>query len=137
MQKKSAKTSFSFGSMVTFLLLLLLIAGAVLLLIPQYRELRKKKQIETRKSRENDAIQNERNQQAQQNNDLHSATPAGTGKNRESDAPGGRTRKPRDPRERKQLESKRDAVEKIGREKFNLVEEGDIVIKYTVPEQGK
>lgn len=104
MQKKTKKSSFSFGSMLTFLLLLLLIAGAVLLLIPQYREYRKKKQIEAKKIRENDEIQNKRNRQMQINNDLHNSP---------------------------------DANEKVGREKFNLVEPDDIVIKYTVPEQSK
>ena len=76
MQKKTRKSSFSFGGMVTFLLLLLLTAGAVLLLIPQYRELRKKKQIETRKNHEYDAIQNQRNEQKQTNNDLRSSKDA-------------------------------------------------------------
>ena len=76
MQKKPRKTSFSLGGMVTFLLLLVLIAGAVLLLIPQYRELRKKKQIETRKGHENDAIRNLRNEQMQTNNDLRSSKDA-------------------------------------------------------------
>ena len=74
--KKTRKTSFSFGSMVTFLLLLLLIAGAVLLLIPQYRELRKKKQIETRKNQENDTVRNRRNEQMQTNNDLRNSRDA-------------------------------------------------------------
>ncbi len=145
MQKKSAKPSFSLGSMVTFLLLLLLIAGAVLLLIPQYRELRKKKEIEAQKNRELDALQNKRNRQKQENNDLSSQELGNprtqkqieTGNERKTDAP----RNERDRRQagsdQKQLESKRDAVEKVGREKYNLVEEGDIVIKYTVPEQGK
>ena len=76
MQRKTRKSSFSFGGMVTFLLLLLLIAGAVLLLIPQYRELRKKKQIETRKNQENDTVRNRRNEQMQINNDLRNSKDA-------------------------------------------------------------
>ena len=76
MQRKTRKSSFSFGSMLTFLLLLLLTAGAVLLLIPQYRELRKKKQIETRKSRENDTAKTLVNEQMQINNDLRNSRDA-------------------------------------------------------------
>lgn len=145
MQKKSAKPSFSLGSMVTFLLLLLLIAGAVLLLIPQYRELRKKKEIEAQKNRELDALQNKRNRQKQENNDLSSQELGNprtqkqieTGNERKTDAPRNERDRRQTGSDQKQLESKRDAVEKVGREKYNLVEEGDIVIKYTVPEQGK
>lgn len=36
-----------------------------------------------------------------------------------------------------ELNSSRKANEKIGREKFNLVEKGDLVMKYKVKEQGK
>ncbi len=36
-----------------------------------------------------------------------------------------------------ELSNSPKANEKIGREKFNLVEKGDIVMKYSVPEQGK
>ena len=104
MQRNAQKSSFNFGSMLTFLLLLLLIAGALLLLFPQYREYRKKKEIETQKSRENDTIQSQRNEQMQINHDLRSSP---------------------------------DANEKVCREKFNLVEDQDIVIKFPAPEQKK
>ena len=76
MQKKSRKSSFSFGNTLVFMLLLLLLAGAVLLLIPQYREYRKKKQLETDKIREQAELQNLRNEQMQMNNDLRTSTEA-------------------------------------------------------------
>jgi cell division protein FtsB len=76
MQKKTRKTSFSFGNMLVFMLLLLLLAGAVLLLIPQYREYRKKKQLETDKLREQAELQNLRNEQMQMNNDLRTSKEA-------------------------------------------------------------
>ena len=76
MQKKSRKSSFSFGNTLVFMLLLLLLAGAVLLLIPQYREYRKKKQLETDKIREQAELQNLRNEQMQMNNDLRTSKEA-------------------------------------------------------------
>ena len=76
MQKKTRKSSFSFGNTLVFMLLLLLLAGAVLLLIPQYREYRKKKQDETDKIREHAELQNQRNEQMQINNDLRTSKEA-------------------------------------------------------------
>ena len=76
MQRKTRKSPFSFGGLLTFLLLLLLIAGAVLLLIPQYREYRKKKQIETEKMRVKEELQSKRNEQMQINNELRTSPDA-------------------------------------------------------------
>jgi len=76
MQKKTRKPSFSFGNMLIFMLLLLLLAGAVLLLIPQYREFRKKKQLEADRIRELADLQSRRNEQMQLNNDLRTSKEA-------------------------------------------------------------
>ena len=40
-------------------------------------------------------------------------------------------------RENNDLRTSREATEKVSREKFNQVGKDEIVIKYTVPEQGK
>jgi len=67
---------FSFGYLVTLILLLLLVAGAVLLLIPSWRELRKRQQEEAEKTRIRNSLQSKRNEQMRDINDLRTSRDA-------------------------------------------------------------
>ena len=104
MAREGKKQSSNFGYFLTLFLLLLLMAGAVLLLIPSWRELRKRQQEEAEKTELRNSLQSKRNEQMRDINDLRTS---------------------------------KEAPEKVGREKFNLTEKDEHVIKYTVKEQGK
>ena len=109
MPRGSKKSSFNFGYTLSFMLLVLLAALAVLLLIPQLRELRKKRQLEAEETRRLEMKLALRAENTRRNHELRrsrTATPA----------------------ERRQAEA---AITKVAREKFNLVSEGDLV--YTFP----
>ena len=115
MPRGNKKSSFSFEYMLTFLLALLLGALAVLLLIPQYREFRKKKQIEAERRQTLEHARRQRAESTRRNHSLRPSSNATAAERRYS----------------------REATERVARVKFNQVSKDEIVIIFPPLEERK
>ena len=76
MSRDGKKSSFNFGYLLTLVLLLLVAGWAVLLLIPGWRELRKRQQEESEKNEIRNSLQSKRNEQMREINDLRTSKEA-------------------------------------------------------------
>ena len=76
MAREVRKSSFSFGYLLTLILVLLVVGAAVVLLIPSWQELRKKQQEEAEKTRIRNTLQSRRNEEMRKNNDLRTSKEA-------------------------------------------------------------
>jgi len=76
MPRDGKKSSFSFGYLLTLILVLLVLGAAVVLLIPSWRELRKKQQEEAEKARTRNTLQSRRNEEMREINDLRTSKEA-------------------------------------------------------------
>ena len=115
MPRGNKKSSFSFEYLLTFMLALLLGALAVVLLIPQYREFRKEKQIEAERRK---TLGDARRRLAESMRRNHSMRPSSNATAAER---------------RYSLE----ATERVARVKFNQVSKDEIVIRFPPLEDRK